>query len=123
MLCKLTTQDLTTHNGFSIPIDGTWFYPKDLESEPKPCSNTVLHYYKHPLLAVVLNPIHANIESPRLFAIEIDREVGTDGLKCWSRAQRVVGELVLPVITLEQRVAFAIYVAEPLFNQNKVWIA
>jgi hypothetical protein len=110
---KLTTKSRTTHGGFKIPRKGVWFYPADRESKPQPSTNTVLHHYAHPALALLFNPIHANIENPRLFEIEIDEECDTDGLKGWCRAQRIIRELPPPEITTVQRVAFAIYCAYP----------
>ena len=118
---KLTTQARTTHNGFKLPADGEWFYPEDRTSAPSPCSSTVLHHYADPLLAVLFNPIHGAYNNPRLFEIEIDEELGTDGLKGGCRAQRIVREIPLPTITMEQRVAFAIYCAE-LYCTDPVWV-
>ena len=45
------------------------------------CTKDVIHYYDDPLLAVLFNPIHANITSPRLIEIEIDKVTNHDGLK------------------------------------------
>jgi hypothetical protein len=114
---KLTTQQRTTHNGYALPAlpdDGSpseWFYPARRDEPPRECSDTALHHYAHPLLAVLFNPIHANIADPVLYEIEIDAEAGTDGLKGWCGAQRLVRRLPLPVITTEQRVEFAIRAA------------
>jgi hypothetical protein len=120
---KLTDRNRATHNGFVLPADGGWFYPADRTSPPKPCTDTVLHHYDHPLLAVLFNPTHGNYPNPRLFEIETDEQVGTDGLKGWCRAQRVLRELPLPEVTTDQRVEFAIRVAkrvcaDPVWN---VW--
>ena len=113
---KLSSQNRTTYDDLHLPPDGEWFSAKNLVDVPEPCSSTVLHHYAHPLLAVLFNPIHGNYPYARLFKVEIDEEVGTDGLKGWCRRQRIIRELPLPVITTEQRVAFAIYVAEPYFS-------
>jgi len=120
---KLTSQNLTTHNGFKIPLEG-WFYPEDRTSKPKPCTNTVLHHYADPHLAILFNPRHANFNNPRMFEIEIDEEIGTDELKGWCRAQRIIREIPVPIITTKQRVAFAIYCAEPFGNDKwQKWAA
>ena len=118
---KLTSQDRTTHNGFQLPADGEWFEAEDMISPPRECTNTVLHHYAHPLLAVLLNPIHGNYENPLLFEIEIDEEIGTDGLKAWCRRQRIVREIPLPKITTEQRVEFAIRVAKVVYEDQQ-WL-
>jgi hypothetical protein len=125
---KLTSPEHTTHGGYTLPVlpdDGSpseWFYPARRDEPPRECSDTALHHYAHPLLAVLFNPIHANIADPVLYEIEIDAEAGTDGLKGWCGAQRLVRRLPLPVITTEQRVEFAIRVAMPL-TDDPTWHA
>ena len=117
---KLTDQSMQTHGGFQIPESG--WYKANQVSTPRPCSNTVLHHYATPLLALLLNPIHANITNPRLFQIGINKELGTDGLKGWCREQKVIKELELPEITLVNRVAFGIYCAYPTASESwKMW--
>ena len=118
---KLTTQDRKTHGSYALPEAGEWYYPANRTDAPEPCSDTVLHHYADPLLAVLFNPIHGNYAQPRLFEIEIDEEIGTDGLKGWCRAQRIVREMPLPTITTEQLIAFVIYCAEP-YCTNPNWI-
>jgi len=110
---KLTDQNRRTHGGFQLPADGEWFAAARCDAPAEPCTDTVLHHYAHPLLAILFNPIHADLLAPRLFEIEIDDEIGTDGLKGWARRQRIIQELPLPELTREQRIAFAIYCAEP----------
>ncbi len=120
---KLTSQDMTTHNGYRIPPFG-WYYPERRDGNAKPCTNTVLHHYASPLLAVLLNPIHASIDNPRLFEVEILEEVGTDGLKGWSREQRIVRELPLPTISSNQRVAFGLLCSLEVYKTDSfvMWV-
>jgi len=118
---KLSSQDKTTRNGYKLPDNGFWFEAEDITSPPKPCTNTVLHHYADPHLALLFNPVHASIENPRLFEIEIDDEIDTDGLKGWCRKQRIIRELPIPEITTEQRVAFAICCAEPYGSASADW--
>ena len=75
------------------------------------CTSDVIHYYDHPLLAVLFNPIHANIPDPRLITIEIDRDVAHDGLKGGCKSAKFAEEIKLPVLTIEQRVEFAIKIS------------
>lgn len=118
---KLSTQERTTHNGFLLPAEGVIFSAANLKDEPRECSDTVLHHYADPRLAVLFNPIHADIRNPRIHKIECD-EIGTDGLKGWARHQRIIEEIDLPVISLEQKVAFAIYCAKPFCN-DPAWLS
>jgi hypothetical protein len=82
------------------------------------CTDQVLHCYNHPLLALIFNPIHADISNPRLFEIEVDEIVNTDGLKYASKQQTLIKELTIPEISLEQKVEFAIRVAKLVYKDT-----
>ena len=74
---KLTTQGMATHNGH------TWVVGEKQTitiAGEELCTEQVLHYYDSPELAVLFNPIHANIIYPRLWQVECD-QVAHDGLK------------------------------------------
>ena len=83
------------------------------------CTDQVLHCYNHPLLAVVFNPMHANIQNPKLFEINVDKIVNTDGLKFASKSQTLIEEIPLPEISTEQKVEFAIRVAKTVYKEKK----
>lgn len=73
------------------------------------CSDSYIHAYTHPLLAVLFNPIHANYTNPILW--EAEGEVAeSDGLKVGCRTLRTVQKMPLPEIGINARVRFAIYV-------------
>ena len=76
------------------------------------CGPGWIHAYEHPLIAVLLNPIHANFQNPRLW--EAAGEVGLrDGqLKCGCKTLTTVREIPLPAITTEMRVRFGILCAK-----------
>ena len=77
-----------------------------------PCGPGVLHAYADALIAVFIDPIHAKYGwIARLF--EIDAESWeTDGLKRWTTHDcRVLRELELPVLSVEERIATAIILA------------
>ena len=59
----------------------------------EPCSTGVLHHYKSAVDALAYNKKHADFKSPRLWEIEIDKELGFDGKKGWCKSQTVVREL------------------------------
>ena len=113
---KLCTQENTTHDGFQLPAIGVWYSAADINSPPKPCTNTVLHHYKHPLLAVLFNPIHANIHKPKCYKITISKELGTDGLKGWSRKQKLLEQIELPYISINAKIAFAILCGKQVYK-------
>ena len=107
---KLTTQGMATHNGH------TWVVGEKQTitiAGEELCTEQVLHYYDSPELAVLFNPIHANIIYPRLWQVECD-QVAHDGLKGGAKWMVLERELPLPKITLDQSVAFAIYCARDI---------
>jgi len=113
---KLTTQDMTTHGGFKWRRN-QWRRAKGEGTSL--CSDGVLHYHEHPALALLLNPIHANIYAPRLWECEIKEPVANDGLKSGCKSMRLTRELPLPVITTEQRVEFAIRVMMHVYRDER----
>ena len=76
------------------------------------CGPGWIHAYEHPLVAVLMNPIHANFKNPRLW--EAEGEVGLrDGqLKCGCKTLTTIREIPLPEITMEMRVRFTILCAK-----------
>ena len=66
---KLTSQQRLTHGGMKWPRKG--FRPPRLTGEGGLCSPGWYHAYEHPLLAVLHNPIHGDIQNPRCFSIEV----------------------------------------------------
>lgn len=76
------------------------------------CNPGCLHYYYNPYLAVLLNPIHADIVDPILWEAEAEGEQLDDhGLKGGCTKLTTIRQLPLPKVTLEQRVEFAIQCA------------
>jgi cobalamin biosynthesis Mg chelatase CobN len=75
------------------------------------CSDHWLHAYTHPLLAVLMNPVHAGFANPVLW--EAEGEIGIDdGLKVGCTKVTTLRIIDLPSITTEQRVRFGIYCAQ-----------
>jgi len=84
------------------------------------CSSGWLHFYRDPLLAVLLNPIHANFPddngkhsrsacSMRLWEAEAEGHIKDNaGLKSGCTKLTTTHEIPVPKVTTEQRVRFAI---------------
>jgi hypothetical protein len=87
------------------------------------CGPGWIHAYEHPLVAVLMNPIHANFKNPRLW--EAEGEVGLrDGqLKCGCKTLTTIREIPLPAITTEMRVRFAILCAKEVCAADIAWNA
>ena len=86
------------------------------------CGAGWIHVYTHPLLALLLNPIHGNFRDPHLWECECSGECKTDyGLKEGWTSVTTTRRIHVPAITTEQRVRFgilcgkAVY-AEPVWN-------
>ena len=114
---KLTSQSLTTHNDFPWTLG----VPATATGEGDLCGPSWLHAYTDPLLAVLLNPIHANIKDPRLFRAEGTVGAEDHGLKVGCTTLTLVEEMPLPVITPTQSVAFGVICAKEVC-QDKGWI-
>lgn len=113
---KLLTQEMTSYNNTEWKLNETITVEKE---GVEMCTDQVLHCYNHPLLAVVFNPIHANIKNPKLFEINVDKIVNTDGLKFASKSQTLIKEIPLPEISLEQRIEFGIRVVKLVYKDEK----
>ena len=107
-LYKLTNQDMRTHGGCQWGEGVT----HTSNGEGQLCGPGWIHAYTDPLLAALLNPIHANIAEPLLW--ECDGEVGkTDhGLKVGCTRLTTTREIPPPAVTMNQRVRFAILYAK-----------
>lgn len=112
---KLTTQAMTTHKGFKWELG----VAASTDGEGELCGPGWLHYYHSPLLAVLLNRIHANIHNPRLFKAEASGAHKDDnGLKGGCTVLRLVEEMKLPMLTNVQRRAFAILCAQQVYDDK-----
>jgi hypothetical protein len=109
ILCKLTDQQMQTFDGFQWELGVP---PPMLNGAKELCSSSWYPCYEHPLLAVLLNPMHADIDNPRLFLIDVEGGPKLDyGLKRGYRRMTLTEELPVPEITQSQRIAFGILCA------------
>ena len=116
---KLVNQDLCTHNGFQWEI-GKWRLAKGSGLKGL-CSDGWLHCYDNPLLAVLFNPVHADIKNPRMFEVEVGGFARYDkGLKTGFRAMRIAREIHVPSITMKQKARFGILCAKAVYT-DKSW--
>ena len=80
------------------------------------CSNGFIHAYECPLLAILLNPMHADFKNPKLWESEGDITKRDGQLKCGCKTLTTLKELPLPNITTEHKVRFAIYCALEVYT-------
>ena len=76
------------------------------------CGPGWIHAYEHPLIAVLMNPIHARFRTPRLWEAEGEVGLRNGQLKCGCKTLTIIREIPLPSITTEMRVRFAILCAK-----------
>ena len=78
--------------------------------ESQLCSSDLIHVYQHPLIASLMNPVHADFKNPLLWECEVTGNCAHDGqLKSGFKTVTTIRRIDLPVITLEQRIRIAIY--------------
>lgn len=113
---KLTDQDNYTRRGH--PNETKW--GRNVTHTAKGsgglCSDGVIHAYSSPLLAVLLNPIHAAIENPKLWKAEMEVRYSDKGLKIGGKTLTTVAEIPVPEVTVRQRVIFAVLCAKASFG-------
>jgi len=113
---KLTTQEGKTKNktqwGENVTHEATGDIKQDL------CSDAWIHAYTHPLLAVLMNPVHANIENPIHWEGKGEGEAKFEPLKCGFRKFTTLRQIPLPEVTNVQKVAFGILCAKEVYKDS-----
>lgn len=72
------------------------------------CGPGWIHAYESPLIAVLMNPIHADFKNPRLWEAEGEIAIRDGQLKCGCATLTTIREIPLPEITTEMWIRFAI---------------
>jgi hypothetical protein len=80
-------------------------------------TSSVVHAYISKHLALLLNPVHADIANPKLWLAEGEIVV-SDGTKVGCRSLTTVKEIELPVWTPEMKVEFAIRCALEVYKEE-----
>ena len=116
---KLVSQDYKTYGN----TDWTTNEWKSAEGNRGLCTSGCFHAYESPELALFMNPIHADIENPRMLEVEVKDFVANDGTKIGYRKMRRIREITFVVPTVEQRVKFAIYAAKEVYKDSNfvIW--
>ena len=114
---KLTDQNMQTYGNCQWVLN-EW---KETSGEGDLCRPGWLPGYSDPLIAILHNPMHANIANPRMFVAEVEGKYLDDGgLKCGHTRMRLIEEINPPVITVTQKIAYAILCAREVCT-NKKW--
>ena len=104
---KLTDENMKTRKRYKWKLN----VPKKATgSGLKLCSEDVIHFYHHPLIAVFFNLIHGDIENPRLFEAEAEGEIVNDRyVKGGCKQLTLTKEIEVPSMSVTQRVACGIF--------------
>lgn len=111
MLYKLTDQDGYTRLG---ETNACLWGPGVLHSgtgKGRLCGDGYIHAYTSPLLAVLMNPVHACISDPRMWEAEGDIMIN-DGMKVGCVTLTTTKEIDVPAVSTDQRVRFGILCAK-----------
>ena len=109
---KITRPDFTTHGG-CLWGEGVTHHAS---GRGNLCSSGWLHAYSDPLLAVLLNPIHANYTPFILWKAKGSGLLKNDrGLKLGRSVLTTVRVIPTPIVTTEDRIRFAILCAGSVF--------
>ena len=86
------------------------------------CSPDLIHFYTHPLLAMMHNPGHRDYQPPRLWEIIASLPVYHEGqLKSGAKLVRVIKEISLPNVSVEQRIRYGILCAKKVYSDEN-WV-
>ena len=76
------------------------------------CGPGWIHAYEHPLIAVLMNPIHSDIKNPRLWEAEGKIAIRDGQLQCGCKTLTTIREIPLPEITTKMLVRLVILCAK-----------
>lgn len=102
---KLLHPGLKAHNGFTYTVG----VAVETSGAGGLCGPGWLHYYRHPLLAVLLDPMHGGFgQSAVLYEIRAEgAQLSDRGLKEGCTRLTLLREIPLPTVTTAQRARFA----------------
>ena len=122
MLIKLTDQEGYTRRDEIGQTKWSPGFTLNTSGEGELCGPGYVHAYTDVLLALFLNPIHANIKNPLGWDAEGVVAKTDCGLKVGCTSLTVLRAIVLPEITLQQHIAFGILATKHVYTECK-WSA
>jgi hypothetical protein len=116
-LFKLTTQDGLTMQGCEAETKWGPNVTHVSSGQGRMCGPGFLHAYTHPRLALLLNPIYSRIDDPLLWRCDGEVVVCDRGLLVCCKRLTTIETMPLPVLTNDQRIAFAILCAREVTDR------
>ena len=113
---KLTNQNMQTYHEFQWELGKKYVIENDKDAL---CGGGFFHFYCHPLLAILHNPIHIQLSNPRLFKAKVSGKNKTDGQlkEGWKKAT-LIEEIPIPEITIKQKIRYGILCVLEVYNEN-----
>jgi len=116
MKYKLTDKNDQTYGGCQWGKDVT----HTADGKGELCTRHWIHYYDDPILALLMNPAHANFKQPHLWGCEIEEPTKHDhGLKSGTVKLTTIKRLRKKRITKEQFVKFGILCVKQRYSDRK----
>lgn len=112
---KLTRQDCRSANN-TLWGENITHEIAETKKDANLCTDSWLHFYVDPLLAMLFNPIHANIEEPFLWEAKAEGKILHEPLKSGCKKLTTIKQIPIPEISITQRVAFAILCAKKVYG-------
>lgn len=114
---KLTDQNMKTWGGFQWEL-GKWAPPLDGGGDL--CTEHWYHFYASASLAILLNPVHANFDQPRLFEAEVKGKSLDEGdlKEGWTEA-RIIKEIDIPKMSTEQRIKIIVLCVLEMYSEEE----
>lgn len=119
MLYKLTDQAGRTYGDGVTPTQWGVGITNEATGNPEQglCSNAWIHAYESPLIAILMNPSHANLRKPLMWEAKGEVGLREGQVKCGCRTLTTLRMIEVPEISLEQHVRFAIATTLAVYNQ------
>lgn len=80
------------------------------------CSDGWIHFYTNPLIAIFMNPAHADFKSPILWEAETSGEELHETLKSGCKTLTTIKEIPLPLVSSTQKIVLGILCAKEIYN-------
>jgi hypothetical protein len=121
MLYKLTDQDGYTRRYYSNKCKwGEGVTHRAVGSKDGSlCTNSFIHAYTSPYLAILMNPIHAAIENPILWKAKGFISKSNSGLKIGCYSLTTIEKMNVPDFSINQEVYFGILTAKKVYKDKK----
>jgi hypothetical protein len=124
VLYKLTTPDFYTRKGYSNQTLWGEGVTHTAPGNGMLCSSAYIHAYTTPLLAILLNPIHANLRSAILWRCVGKVEKKDDGTKVGCVMLKTIKIIEKPALSTTQIVAFGILCSMKVHKEKSftLWV-